>query len=45
MYFVGCTLNKRNPTIKGAYTLKTTKIIEAAHLSIREKRSVKLYAI
>jgi UDP-2-acetamido-3-amino-2,3-dideoxy-glucuronate N-acetyltransferase len=42
MHFVDCILNKKDPIIGGADALKTTKIIEAVHLSIREKRCVKL---
>lgn len=41
-HFVDCVLNKKKPVIDGEDALKTTKIIEAAYLSIREKRSVKL---
>lgn len=37
-HFVDCVLNKRNPMIDGKDALKTIKIIEAAHLSIREKK-------
>ena len=42
MHFVACVLNKKKPIIDGADALKTTKIIEAAYLSIREKMSVRI---
>ena len=41
-HFVDCVLNKKKPILNSAVGLKITRIIEAAHLSIREKRSVRI---
>ena len=41
-HFIDCTENKKKPILDSTVALKTTKIIEAAHLSIREKRSIRI---